>query len=415
MKDKRKFNKPYSVLIAIMIYTIAFGFIVDTPKEIYNGLIAIIQSNAVLITDYTVVGGVGATLVNAGVCGLIVIYIFYKQDLKINGSLIMAIWLLIGFCFFGKNLINILPVIVGGYLFAKYKKEPFQRYSLATIMATTLAPVVSEAVYLFGGSRTFSGWLVGVILGIFIGFIMSPIAANSMKTHNGYNLYNVGFAGGIIGILFANLAGVIGKPVATNNYWGENSTELTVYLVILLVALLIYGLKKGENNKHNMKMIQKSSGRLVTDFFMMYNETVYVNMAVIGFFSLLVMYIIKAPINGPTIAGIFTIVGFGTFGKHIKNITPVMLGALVMGYIIDPTLTTPSIILGILFASGLAPIAGTFGKIDGFIAGVIHIIIVSNIVHIHNGLNLYNNGLAAGITAMIFVPLITTFRKDEFN
>ena len=66
---------------------------------------------------------------------------------KPNGAIIMSIWLIKGFAFFGKNILNIWPIMIGVYLYSKYKKEPFSKYILAALLSTTLAPTVSQFSY----------------------------------------------------------------------------------------------------------------------------------------------------------------------------------------------------------------------------------------------------------------------------
>ena len=55
------------------------------------------------------------------------------------------------------------------------------------------------------------------------------------------------------------------------------------------------------------------------------------NMAVNGFLSTLMVVIAGGDLNGPTIGGIFTIVGFSSTGKHIRNIFPIMMGVYPAG------------------------------------------------------------------------------------
>ena len=38
---------------------------------------------------------------------------------------------------------------------------------------------------------------------------------------------------------------------------------------------------------------------------------------------------------------------------------------------------------------------------------------VMNVGYLHGGLNLYNNGLAAGLVAMILIPIITDLKKGD--
>ncbi|WP_185264893.1 DUF1576 domain-containing protein [Anaerocolumna cellulosilytica] len=60
-----------------------------------------------------------------------------------------------------------------------------------------------------------------------------------------------------------------------------------------------------------------------------------------------------------------------------------------MGY----DLSFTGIIISVLFSTTLAPIAGNYGPVAGFLAGVFHMILVTNVGIIHGRINLYNNGV----------------------
>ena len=124
------------------------------------------------------------------------------------------------------------------------------------------------------------------------------------------------------------------------------------------------------------------------------------------------MWVSGSVVNGPIIAGILTVTGFGAFGKHLKNVLPIMAGvfitALILGF--DPSST--EVIISVLFSTTLAPIAGTYGPIIGFAAGMIHMILVMNVGVVHGGINLYNNGFSGGIVAGVLVPIVDAFKKE---
>ncbi len=416
IKDKSKFREPYILHYSVCLFVIIFAFILEPSQNIFDGLLKIVESQSVLLTDYTVVGGISATLVNAGLCGILVLSIFYFEDMKLNGSLIMSFWLVFGFAFFGKNILNILPIIFGGYIYSLSKKESFSSYSLVTILSTTLAPSITSVFHLFLDKGVAVALIVAVATGLSIGFIMPAIASNAMKIHSGFNLYNVGYAGGIVGIFLMGFFRVFDRSFPTSNIWGTEHTPILTFITLAICILfIVYGLKTSKNTKKNMKLILKSKGRLVTDYYMLYGNTAYINMGVSGIFAVLILYLIGADINGATLAGIFTIFGFSALGKHIKNMYPVIAGAILIGGLTSLGLSSHAIILGILFSTALSPIAGTFGILEGFIAGAMHIIVVANLAPIHGGLNLYNNGLAAGFVATILVPILVNRRKSDFN
>jgi hypothetical protein len=69
----------------------------------------------------------------------------------------------------------------------------------------------------------------------------------------------------------------------------------------------------------------------------------------------------------------------------------------------------PGAILAGLFCTTLAPIAGTFGPVFGFLAGYLHLELVMQICELHGGVSLYNNGFAGGIIAAVMITLAKVF------
>ena len=55
--------------------------------------------------------------------------------------------------------------------------------------------------------------------------------------------------------------------------------------------------------------------------------------------------------------------------------------------------------------------AGGAAHVAGVVAGILHGSVVAYIGSIYGGMNLYNNGFAAGFVAIIMVPVIESFIK----
>ncbi|AIY82513.1 hypothetical protein U729_608 [Clostridium baratii str. Sullivan] len=411
MMTKRKLFLPYKILITLYLFFIVTAFFVDSPSEILTGLKSIILTPDILITDYISIGGIGATLINAALTSLISILILYLLGIKPNGSTIMALWLMTGFSFFGKNILNIWPVMFGVYLFSKYQKAPLLNYALVMILSTTLAPTVSQLR--FTSNNILIGSLGGGLIGVLIGFILAPIAAHCISSHGGYNLYNIGFASGLLATLLMSIFRFVGIDFETQLIWSSgNNKFFLVFIIIICLYLIGVGIYFGRDIKTNLTKINKQSGKLVSDFYLLFGNSAYINMGIIGLFSTFYLVLIGGDINGPTIGGLFTIIGFGCFGKHLLNIIPVMLGATIAASISVFNITDEGILLAILFSTCLAPISGKFGWKIGIITGMLHVALVSNVGYLHGGLNLYNNGLAGGFVAMIILPIITTFKRE---
>ena len=80
-----------------------------------------------------------------------------------------------------------------------------------------------------------------------------------------------------------------------------------------------------------------------------------------------------------------------------------------MGY----DLSTTGLIISVLFATTIAPIAGTYGALVGILAGMLHLAIVTNIGVLHGGINLYNNGFSGGLVAGFLVPIVDALKKGD--
>ena len=415
MKIERKLYLPYKVMLTIYIVFILFALILDTPGNIVQGLWRIVSSRAILITDYVELGGIGATLINAMAIGSLSVALLVRTGVKPNGAIIMALWLTTGFAFFGKNLFNMLPVTTGVWLFSKYQKEPFMNYSLTALLAATVAPVVSEIS--FGGMLNFPISIIfGILMGIFAGFIFPPISAYVIRIHGGYMLYNLGFTGGLIACFVATVLKSFGVEIASVSIWSENYTfALAIFLYIISAMLIGFGMHSSGGIKNVWEVLwgtMQQPGRLITDFYFQYENKAFVNMGVLCAAATTLVLLIGGDLNGPTIGGIFTIVGYGAFGKHLRNTAPVVAGALLATQLNMWNPTDPGNMLAILFCTALAPISGQFGWLWGVIAGFLHVNIAVHVGYLNNGLNLYNNGFAAGIVAMFLIPLIEAFRKD---
>ena len=83
------------------------------------------------------------------------------------------------------------------------------------------------------------------------------------------------------------------------------------------------------------------------------------NMACVGAAATAYVLFVGGELNGPTIGRIFTICGFGAFGKHLKNIAPVILGVIVSSIFTVWTLDEPNTLLAacLLYTSIVESIA----------------------------------------------------------
>jgi hypothetical protein len=391
---------------------IVFGFLMSSPGEILNGLIEIITTRDALITDYIGVGGIGAAFVNAGLLTCLACLLYRITQASISGASIASLFLLLGFSLFGKNLLNVWPIIAGVWLYAKFRNESFAAYINIAFFGCALAPIFSEILYSTAISRSVSIPLA-LFTALLLGFILSPVATQLFKAHAGFNLYNIGFTAGVIGTLVVALYksyGYVPDPVMI--WTSENQGILTGFLVILFLSMLIVGIFLDRQSLGQLSTLVKLSGQAPSDFVAIVGlGATMVNMGLCGLLGLAYLLVIGGDLNGPTIGGILTIVGFAAFGKHPFNIVPIMAG-IFLGSLAKPwNINDPAIVLATLFGTTLAPISGQFGWQWGIVAGFLHSSAALTVGFNHAGLNLYNNGFAAGIVAAVMVPVIIAVKR----
>ena len=275
-------KQKFFLLSLLPVYFMVIGLFLQPIQEIGPGIVRLIKEPDFLITDYFVVGGVGAALINAGALTLMSIGIIYFMGMDMDGHTITSSCLMFGFSLFGI----VLSVLFGGMI-------------------------------------------------------------------------------------------VFGVAVRGRSIW------------------------------ESYRRIIKSYGIGGTDYLRDEGgaSTVF-NMGVNGLFATYFVLAVGGELNGPTICGIFTIVGFGATGKHLRNIAPVMMGVYLASFTKTWNIYQPSPMLALLFSTTLAPVAGEFGVVAGIVAGYLHSSVALNVGIVYGGMNLYNNGYAGGIVAIFMVPVI---------
>lgn len=383
-------------------------------SSVLSGLKEILSSPTTLYTDFLELGDISSSLINSSLIGFFNLYLLNKYEMRINGAIIAAFMTVIGFSFFGKNVFNVLPIYLGGYLYSKYQKKEFKDVLVSIMFGTALAPVVSQISF-YGFYTLHISVPIGVLIGVFIGFVLVPLATSMLRFHEGYNLYNIGFTSGILGTVLTSIIRSANFEVeASNILYTEKNLILLGLFSFHFIFLIVIGLIINKRAILSYKNILKYKGRAVTDFpFLVGYGVTFLNMGVLGLLSLSIAYLAGGIINGPIIAAIFTVSGFAAFGKHIKNCFPVALGVILSGLIFKSDFSSTSFIITVLFSTTLAPIAGGFGFFPGIIAGMLHFTLATNIGIIHGGLNLYNNGFAGGLVAGFLVPVLDSFKRGE--
>lgn len=400
-------TQKFLLLALVPVYFIVAGFFLQPVHEILPGVMAIIREPDFLITDYFIIGGIGAAFLNAGVLTLLSLAILYFLGMDVDGHTITSSFLMFGFSLFGKNLLNIWTILLGVVLYAKYHKTSVTRYIYIGFYGTSLSPIITQ-VMLTGQLSVPFRFALCIFTGIMIGFVLPPLCTHVHYAHKGYSLYNVGFGGGIIATVIMSLFKSFGITMESRLIWSTgNNTLFTVLLAILFGGMIVTGLLTEKEAVKNYRDIIKSYGLGGTDYLKTNGgAATLINMGVNGLAVTLFIILTGCDLNGPVIGAIFTVVGFSATGKHIRNIMPIMFGVWIASWTKSWNITDPSATLALLLSTTLAPIAGEFGIFAGLLAGFLHSSVALNVGIVYGGMNLYNNGFAGGIVAIFLVPVI---------
>ena len=409
---KKQMNRQYYYLFGLSVMLMILAFIIESPQSLVNGMMTILVSPSQLFTDYMEIASVGSTLLNVAIMLGISIYSYKKLEIPLNGTVIGSLGMLAGFSFFGKNLFNSIPFMIGVWIYTKVTKQNYRNYVIVGLFGSALGPLISFLA--FSGVLP-QGWsvLIAYALGIFIGFILPQLSTQFLGFHQGFSLYNVGFTAGIIGMVVLGFMNAFGIEVETRTLTSTQSPLILYQLLIGFCVILIvtsFYLHFKKKGKYHFKLLLKLSGRLPSDFVEMTNlATVTLNMSIIGFILLGYVLMNGGQLNGPIVGSIIGVMSFGAFGNQVKNTVPVLVGIMIGSYLTGVEPTSTSALIAAIFGTTLAPVSGYYGPLAGMIAGFVHITLVSHVVVMHGGLNLYNNGFAGGFVAAVLVPIFEIF------
>lgn len=404
----------------VLIILCILPFIFDPMDVIIRGFVNILRSPSLLISDYLRIGGLGASLLNVALLMVMHTFLLMKLKLRLSGPIVAGLLTIVGFAFFGKNVLNILPIYIGIFLNSKFQKVEFKSLIIVLLFATGISPIVS---YLIFGT----GWHyaiaipAGIVVGVLSGFLLPIMSVHMLRFHKGYNLYNIGFTMGLLSLVYsAILRNVFKLDLFAFDSSTADHYHQTLFFIILGVSIIIIvlGFISDPHALKKYPIILKSSGRLASDFMRdAGKEITWINVGIMGIISLLFVFVLGIKINGPVFSGILTVMGFAAFGKHPKNSIPVMLGATVWFLLTKHMTGTVStgLAIGVLFVTAVAPVAGRHGFLVGLLAGFLHVMFTPLTYPFQGGFDLYNNGFAAGFVAAILVPIFDVLRKDKIE
>ena len=421
------------LLASSAAYLIA-AFLVPDRGQMMSGLAQILMSPAQLTKDYFEIGSVSGTFLNVSLVGFVCAAMTCLPGAAVNGLTVAAYFLTTGFSFWGINVLNMLPFILGVFLCSVVKKEPFSKYTNFAMFATALCPLASELLLRYPNEAEVHGITAGsVVLTVIVcggvGFLTPAMIGHSPNVHKGYDLYSAALPGGLLGFFLAALlyktAGYTVPEIAA--HLGDSHPEIVWTFCAVFFALCIAGgyWLNGKSFSGYGAILQDTG--LKSDFVGKYGAGLAImNVGVYGLMITAYYIAVNALMgnvfggfNGVTLGIVFCMVCFGAAGAHPGNIWPIMVGYVAASFIATQVVGGPfavnaqAIMVGLCFASGLAPIAGVYGWWAGVIGGAAHYALVTSVPAIHGGFSLYNGGFTALVIAVILVPQLESFCKTK--
>ena len=408
--------------------------IMPDRSTMFTGLWKILITPCKVTTNYFSVGGYAATFLNMGLVALISLLLFVVCKGTPNNVSTLAFILTLGFGSWGINILNIWPTILGVVIYALVKKEKLGGLVNAMLFSTGIAPIITELLVRYPGIEVIGfNWLgfgLAMLIGLIIGFFLPAGLAHSPAVHKGFDLYSAALPIGMTAFfLNATLYKTMGLKVDSlpllSDMTVASSSIVNIFCCVVFGLCILFAFLLGCKPKDYWRLL--SDPALVNNFSSTYgNATFLMNLGVYGLFILGYYNLIGATFNGVTFGVIFCMLACCNSGSHPGNVWPIMLGYVVastvfgwLAPLVGGNFTLPvnaqAIVVGLCYANGLSPIADKYGWRYGFIAAIMHYLLVTSVPTLHGGFCLYNGGFTAALICIILVPELERFTrtKDE--
>lgn len=422
LEKLRKQSPSATLRLLLTFFTIAFAIgAVCAPdcKEMLSGLARILTKPSLLTKDYFFheLGSISGAMLNAALVGAVCNLMMYLPGAVVNGTTVAGYMLTIGFCFFGINILNILPFILGTLVYSAIKQQAFSKNINFAMFSTALAPLASEVMFRYPGTEirtiSFAGVMLAIAIGIVVGVCMPALCAHAQNFHKGYDLYNAGPAAGFLCfVIYCIMYKAIGveAPAITATLGEGNWLFCNVFAAACFVLCLVFGLAINGGFKGYGALLLDAGHRV--DFATKHGiGPCVMNFGIYGLFILAYFNIVGATFTGPTFGVVWCMLAFCAAGSTPLNVLPILVGYGIASLFCATPINAQAMVVGACYSSGLAPITGHYGPVAGIIAGILHYCTVTSVPAIHGGFNLYNGGFTAGLVAFVMVPVLESFFK----
>ena len=443
----------FAISGALLLGCIAGAVYTETFRTLPRDFFHILTTPGPLITDYFMMGSMPAAFLNAGLCGLVMACFMHFLPGPSHVNTLAGYFLVIAHCFYGLNLLNMLPCFLAPFLYLKLKKLDYNGNLHVCMFITCFSPFVSELLFRYTqgddfvagrASLTVKGVFLTCAFLLIVAFVAPAILPGAKAWHKGYNLYNGGLAYGILGFLLYNfLYKTMGVqephrlivPNAVYDHFDRSfQTFGNVFFALLFIAFIAAGWYLNDKSFRGLEVLFHDTG-YQSNFAAKYGMQIcLMNMGLYGFLFLLyvnlaIIFTHGAGFTGPTFGVIFAALTFTSMGQHVSNVWPIFLGFpllslfskafnLLIGGTTTWTITTQSYLNSVAFATGLCPLVGCYGIRAGLAAGALCASLCTATSALHGGLMLYNGGFTTGVAALILIPILEHYsvpKRDEMT
>lgn len=390
----------------IFIFLLTYGlsitlaaFFLASPEKLISGMEEIVRSPSNLITDYVHIAGVGAAFLNSGLVTLSSLFLLRKHKHHFCSLTVSVIMMLSGFSFFGKNIVNSAPIILGCLIYLRIHHSGRQDLLVMGLLSTCLSPIVST-IYCAPDHSAISNKFIALVAGLLIGYTILPIF-EFLKVHTKeLNLYNMGFSAGFIGVI-GNLTtrNILAIKIVPHDLSFEHHHALLIFLAALFTLpflVFLYFYKKNIDRSKHLFLDLKKIAR-----FSLY-----------GYLAVIFTLLLKVPLSGILVGAILTFAGFSMYNFKFRYFFFPALGVFLTALLLYRDAATTNNIVIILFASTLSPMTRKYGLVTGTLSGTLFSLITRNTQYLTAGINLYNCGFAGGITVLLMDFVRVSFYRN---
>lgn len=400
--------------------------------SMFSGLWQIVSQPSKISTNYFAVGGFAATFLNMGLVCACFLALMYGLKATATNVTTLGFILTLGFSSWGINVINMWPSVLGVFAYSAVKKQKPGANCNAMLFSTGIAPIITEMMVRYPHAEyvgfTPVGILLGLAVGMAIGFFLPAGLPHAPNVHKGFDLYSAAVP---VGVTAFFLNAMLYKTMGVALPAAPDAATLQVasralcnaFCIVLFGACIAGALAMGCTFREYARMILGNAfvGNVSGTCG---NAVLLMNVGVYGLFILAYFNAIGTAFNAITFGIVFCMLACCNSGSNPRTVWPIMLGYLIGSFVFGGlsslaggsfggAIGAQAIAVGLCFANGLSPISGRYGWQYGTLAGLMHYVLVTSVPNLHGGYCLYNGGLTAAFICLLLVPILEKFTKTK--